>query len=121
MSYNFFVSFCCFALFLVHGNAALCQTRFEVGRKIFQQSCINCHAADGKNSLGSPFKGLKGNALNHSDEWLAKWTENPMKLIAEKNKEAIAAYNRGNKLSHPAFPFKKVEMESLILYLKTLK
>ena len=100
-------------LFTIKANS---QKQVEDGRKIFARNCTNCHVESKPDVVP-----LNSRAIKHTNAWFSKWISNLMKLIAEKDKEAVSVYNEYNKVPHPAFMFKKQEMESLIVYWKTQK
>lgn len=102
----------------VAGNAIAADV--EVGKKIYDQSCVYCHKSDYDEKFGP---GLAGIMERRKVEWVDQFLLDPAKMI--KSDEYAQSLKEGNtyNLTMPALPEMKdpAKRQAVIEYLKTLE
>lgn len=101
----------------------------SMGENLFRTRCTACHTI-GLNSMRTTGVGKNidvdhlstGPDLLHivqrrDPEWLARWIENPGKMLAEKDTIALELYKNWDEVLMPNLRLNKVEIDALIQYL----
>jgi mono/diheme cytochrome c family protein len=107
-----------FVAFSIFGQVVLAQEEADVaaGEKLFKNNCAQCHAVDEKVVVGPGMKGIED---RRDYDWLKKWINNPMGVIASGDKYAVELYEKYNKTQMTAFPsFGDVEIKNILAYIK---
>ena len=87
-----------FAVLLLSNNSAKAAPD---GKALFMSNCAACH---------NPLKDATGPALKNMDksfpnkEWGYKWVHNSQSLVLAGDKDAVAIFNKFNKIAMTAFP-----------------
>ncbi|SIT79951.1 c-type cytochrome [Pontibacter indicus] len=83
---------------LMTGASAFAQDAVQ-GKKIFEGNCTACHSIDA-DVVGPALKDVHE---RRGDEWLHKFIKNSQELIASGDADAVAVYEKFNKMPMPAF------------------
>ena len=87
-----------------------------VGEDIYNKMCMPCHSLTEKVLVGP---GLQGVTDRRNAEWLTKWIHDSKALIDSGDKDAIAIFEKFNKMPMTAFPqLKDDEIAGLITFFK---
>ncbi|WP_018477917.1 c-type cytochrome [Pontibacter roseus] len=100
---------------LLMSAPALAQDAVE-GKKIFEGNCAACHSLDA-DVVGPALKNVHE---RRGDEWLLKFIKNSQALVESGDKDAVAVYEKFNKMPMPAFgsSLSDGEISSVIAYIK---
>ncbi len=89
------------------------------GKTLFQSNCASCH---------NPLKAATGPALQNIDksfpskEWGYKWIHNSQALVAAGDKDAVAIFEKYNKIAMTAFPqLSNEEIDAILTYVDEFK
>lgn len=85
------------------------------GEALFKANCTACHVV-GDDVVVGP--GLKNVHKKYTEEWLIKWIKNSQSLVKAGDAQAVAVYEKFNKVAMPAFSLSDDEVKSLIAYIK---
>ena len=89
------------------------------GQKIYNSVCVACHTLTGLRTVGPSFKGLWGKEEEMDDGRKIVVNEDYIKTsILEPNKDVVKSYTKGLM---PAQKLSETEIQSFILFLKTVK
>ncbi|PKV75464.1 cytochrome c oxidase cbb3-type subunit 3 [Pontibacter ramchanderi] len=83
---------------LMTGASAFAQDAVQ-GKKIFEGNCAACHSMDA-DVVGPALKNVHE---RRGDEWLHKFIKNSQELVASGDADAVAVYEKFNKMPMPAF------------------
>lgn len=100
---------------LLTGAAAFGQDAVQ-GKKIFEGNCAACHSMDA-DVVGPALKDVHE---RRGDEWLHKFISNSQELIQSGDADAVAVYEKFNKMPMPAFGSSLTEddISHVIAYIK---
>lgn len=100
---------------LLTGAAAFAQDAVQ-GKKIFEGNCAACHSLDA-DVVGPALKNVHE---RRGDEWLHKFISNSQELIESGDADAVAVYEKFNKMQMPAFGSSLTEddISHVIAYIK---
>lgn len=100
---------------LMTGTAAFAQDAVQ-GKKIFEGNCAACHSLDA-DVVGPALKNVHE---RRGDEWLHKFISNSQELIESGDADAVAVYEKFNKMPMPAFGSSLTEddINHVIAYIK---
>jgi len=84
------------------------------GAFMFRARCASCHRIGGGDDLGPDLAGV---TQRRDRLWLARWIQEPDKMIAEKDPTALALLAKYNNLRMPNLGLTEVESSVLIQYL----
>ena len=105
-------------LFITTINLSFAQS-VELGKGLFSSNCASCHY------LGSEDRKLIGPGLgehlfeNYSTEWLNSWIRNSSELIKSGDEQAIAVFEKYNKIPMSAYPyFSDEDLANLLAYIQ---
>lgn len=100
---------------LLTGAAAFAQDAVQ-GKKIFEGNCAACHSLDA-DVVGPALKNVHE---RRGDEWLHKFISNSQELIESGDADAVAVYEKFNKMPMPAFGSSLTEddISHVIAYIK---
>ncbi len=86
------------------------------GEEIYNKMCMPCHSLTDKALVGPGFQGVTD---RRSAEWLTKWIHDSKALIESGDKDAIAIFEKFNKMPMTAFPqITDEEITGLIAFFK---
>jgi nitrate reductase gamma subunit len=86
----------------------------SVGEDLYNKMCMSCHSLTDKALVGPGFQGV---GERRTEEWIIKWVHDPAALIASGDKDAIAIFEKFNKMPMPGFPqLKDDEIKELITF-----
>tara|TARA_R110002072_G_scaffold286113_1_gene451109 strand:+ start:34304 stop:35698 length:1395 start_codon:yes stop_codon:yes gene_type:complete len=71
------------------------------GEDLFKKNCAVCHRASTKDATGP---GLAGVSENRSADWIYKWVTASQDLIASGDADALAVFEKFNKIPMPPYP-----------------
>ncbi|WP_242928815.1 c-type cytochrome [Pontibacter vulgaris] len=102
-------------LLLTAGNPAQAQDAVA-GKKVFEGNCTACHSIDA--DVVGP--ALKDAHKRRGDEWLVKFISNSQALVQAGDKDAVALFEKFNKVPMPAFEgsLSKDDIANVIAYIK---
>ena len=83
---------------LLMGSTAQAQDAVA-GKAIFEGNCTACHSLDA-DVVGPALKDVH---KRRGDEWLTKFIKNSQELVQAGDKDAVAVYEKFNKVPMPAF------------------
>ncbi|WP_045224150.1 SCO family protein [Methyloterricola oryzae] len=101
-----------------HINAPILDPTKELpGEKLFYPRCSNCHSVSTAEAddIGP---GLAGITKKRDRNWLKRWLKEPDKLIAKKDKTALAIYKAYKQIPMPNFRLTDQQAEDLVQYLE---
>ncbi|GGF98947.1 c-type cytochrome [Pontibacter amylolyticus] len=100
---------------LLTGATAFAQDAVQ-GKKIFEGNCAACHSMDA-DVVGPALKDVHE---RRGDEWLHKFISNSQELIQSGDADAVAVYEKFNKMPMPAFGSSLTEddISHVIAYIK---
>ncbi|WP_299823150.1 c-type cytochrome [uncultured Pontibacter sp.] len=84
---------------LLMGSPAAQAQDAVAGKAIFDGNCAACHSMDA--DVVGP--ALKDAHKRRGDEWLTKFIKNSQELVQSGDKDAVALYEKYNKMAMPAF------------------
>ena len=96
--------------------SAFAQSAFE-GEKLFKEKCAACHTI-GKGKLVGP--DLAGVHDRRSQEWLEKFVKSPQSMIKSGDADAIAVFEKFNKIVMPDSAISKAQTRKVLGYIKTV-
>ncbi|MFN4147562.1 MAG: c-type cytochrome [Runella sp.] len=86
------------------------------GESLFNNNCKACHNVNAERSVGP---GLKGIEQRRDFNWILKWVQNPMGMIASGDEYAVKIYNEYAKAQMTAFPsFGEKEIKDILAYVE---
>ncbi|MDX5420036.1 MAG: c-type cytochrome, partial [Hymenobacteraceae bacterium] len=87
------------------------------GKAIFEGNCQACHSIDA-DVVGPALKDVH---KRRGDEWLVKFIKNSQELVKAGDKDAIAVFEKFNKVPMPAFggSLSDEDVANVIAYIKT--
>ena len=88
-------------------------SKAQDGEKLFKSYCASCHYAN-EGVLVGP--GLKGVTEKYEMSWILKWVKNSQELIKAGDADAIAVYEKFNKVIMPAQPVTDEEIKAIFTY-----
>ena len=88
-------------------------SKAQDGEKLFKSYCASCHYAN-EGVLVGP--GLKGVTEKYEMSWILKWVKNSQELIKAGDADAIAVYEKFNKVIMPAQPVTDEEIKAIFPY-----
>lgn len=103
-----------------HSNAPILDpTQESAGEKLFYPRCSNCHSVSTAEAddIGP---GLAGITRKRDRAWLKRWIKEPDKLLARKDKTALAIYKAYKNISMPNFRLTDQQAEDLVQYLESI-
>ena len=100
----------------------------SMGENLFRTRCIACHTigaetrvvGGGESIEKSQRPGPDLHGVTHRREraWLARWLENPARMLAERDPVVMKLYAQYNDIIMPNFHFNKIEIDALIAYME---
>ncbi|MDF1754904.1 MAG: cytochrome c [Verrucomicrobiales bacterium] len=91
----------------------------KAGEKLYQMfGCAACHTTDGSRNHGPTFQGLSGSVRKFGDDEITADSDYLRESIREPNAKHVPEYPVGMM---PAYPLSEVQIDSLVLYIQTLK
>ncbi len=105
---------------LVIGLMSLPQVTFaalsvENGKTIYQQKCIACHTIGGGNLVGPDLKGINA---KRDKKWLARWIQEPDKMLAEGDSLALQLQQEYNNFPMPNFGLSNADANNVLAYIQ---
>jgi mono/diheme cytochrome c family protein len=97
------------ALFVFSSNLSSAQD----GEKLFKSYCASCHYT-GDNVLVGP--GMKGVTEKYEMSWILEWVKGSQALIKSGDAQAIAVYEKFNKVIMPNQPVNEEEIKAIFAY-----
>lgn len=97
------------ALFVFSSNLSSAQD----GEKLFKSYCASCHYT-GDNVLVGP--GMKGVTEKYEMSWILEWVKGSQALIKSGDAQAIAVYEKFNKVIMPNQPVNDEEIKAIFAY-----
>ncbi|MFT2008066.1 c-type cytochrome [Pontibacter sp. 13R65] len=100
---------------LLTGNPAEAQDAVA-GKKIFEGNCAACHSLDA-DVIGPALKDVH---KRRGDDWLVKFISNSQELVKAGDADAVAVYEKFNKVPMPAFSgsLSEEDITNVIAYIK---
>ena len=87
------------------------------GQEIFKTNCTTCHQlAEAEKVTVGP--GLKGVTERRTKEWIKSFVKNSQEFIKSGDKDAVAVFEKFNKIPMTSFDLKDDEFEALFAYLQ---
>jgi mono/diheme cytochrome c family protein len=86
----------------------------EDGEALFKQKCVSCHTIGGGALIGPDLLGV---TKNRDQDWLARFIEEPDKMIAEGDPIVSQLLKEYNNLPMPNLGLTKEEVNSILAYL----
>lgn len=97
------------ALFVFSANFSKAQD----GEKLFKSYCASCHYT-GENVLVGP--GMKGVTEKYEMSWILEWVKNSQALVKSGDAQAVAVYEKFNKVVMPNQPVNDEEIKAIFAY-----
>lgn len=95
------------------------EANVEAGAKLYERfGCIACHSADGSRNHGPSFLGLADSVRRFGDVEVKADTEYLRESIRDPNAKQVPEYPVGMM---PAYPLNDKQIDSLVLYIQSLK
>ncbi|MEJ8804476.1 c-type cytochrome [Pontibacter sp. H249] len=101
---------------LLAGTPAVQAQDAVAGKAVFEGNCTVCHSMDA--DIVGP--ALKDVHKRRGDEWLAKFIKNSQELVQAGDKDAVAVFEKFNKMPMPAFSssLSDDDVANVIAYIK---
>ncbi|GMR07259.1 MAG: hypothetical protein BMS9Abin26_0261 [Gammaproteobacteria bacterium] len=87
----------------------------EPGERIFQSTCSGCHSIGGGSIVGPDLAGVHD---RRSQAWLEKFVKSSQSVIAGGDPDAIAVYEKFNKIPMPDSPITAGQIKEVLAYIK---
>ncbi|GMT40397.1 MAG: hypothetical protein IEMM0001_1132 [bacterium] len=100
-----------FTIVLFMGPVAEAQT----GEQAFQSVCAACHSIGGGRIVGPDLAGVTD---RRSQAWLEKFVKSSQSMIASGDPDAIAIYEKFNKITMPAGLIPDEQIKEVLVYIK---
>jgi len=122
MKFLFYIALACFTLSCSEtkridkekDNEISNTQSYEQGEKLYKANCAACHSIN--TTMVGPKLGCIGK--KYSKEWLYLWIRDSQKLIESGDADAVAVFEKFNKIQEPAFPsLSDKDIDNLIYYL----
>jgi mono/diheme cytochrome c family protein len=83
------------------------------GKELFNANCASCHKLD----AASTGPALRGVADKHDRQWIYKWVHNSSEMIKSGDADAVALFNKYNKVVMTAFPqLSEGDIDNILAY-----
>lgn len=97
-------------------NIAIAAPPVEEGRLIFSSRCASCHNVN-KTIVGPALAGVTD---RRDHDWIIKFVQSPLAMIQSGNKDAVAVYEKFNKIPMPDHKdLSAAQIESVLEFIKT--
>ena len=103
------------ALFLFFASFSLGAQEADVqaGKKLFNANCAACHKLN-KKAVGPALKGV---SAKYDREWLYSWIKNSAAMIKDGDPQAVAVWEKYNKVAMNAFPLlSNTDIDNILAY-----
>jgi len=87
----------------------------QAGEQAFQGACAACHSIGGGRVVGPDLAGVHD---RRSQEWLEKFVKSSQSMIESGDPDAIAIYEKFNKISMPADLISDEQIKEVLAYIK---
>jgi len=87
----------------------------QTGEQAFQSVCAACHSIGGGRVVGPDLAGVND---RRSQAWLEKFVKSSQSMIASGDPDAIAIYEKFNKISMPADLLSDEQIKEVLAYIK---
>ncbi|WP_460942246.1 c-type cytochrome [Spirosoma daeguense] len=88
----------------------------EKGKKLFTESCAQCHSVTDEKVVGPGLKGIQDRAPK--GDWLHKWIKNSSALIASGDPYANQVFNANGKIQMSSFPnLSDADIDGILAYI----
>ena len=84
------------------------------GKKIFTGNCQVCHSIGAGDVVGPDLAGV---TERRDAEWIRSFITNSQKMVAAGDEQAVAVFNKYNKVPMPPHNFSDEELNHLISYM----
>jgi mono/diheme cytochrome c family protein len=88
----------------------------EPGEQVFLNTCVGCHTIGGGKLVGPDLAGVHD---RRSQEWLEKFVKSSQSLVKSGDAEAIAVFEKFNKIPMPDSPISDGQIKAVLGYIKT--
>jgi mono/diheme cytochrome c family protein len=102
-----------------YANAPTRLRTMSSGESLFRSRCASCHAIGGSRAVGSGSAKLLGPDLQgvlqrRQVAWVGRWIQEPDKMLAEKDPQAVALFAQYNQVLMPNMRLNKLEVDALL-------
>ncbi|TPE45902.1 c-type cytochrome [Pontibacter mangrovi] len=103
------------AMLLVGVAGAQAQDAVE-GKKVFEANCTVCHSIE-SDVVGPALKNVHE---RRDEEWIIKFVQNSQELVQSGDKDAVAVFEKFNKVPMPSFggSLAEADIKNVIAYIK---
>ena len=95
--------------------------QFTRGEELFRTRCASCHtfgvAAGSPASVRAIGPDLAGVARSRPRAWLARWLKEPDVMLAEKDPQAVALFQKYNRVTMPNFQLTAADVTELLSFM----
>jgi len=88
----------------------------DTGQKIFQSSCAACHTIGGGRLVGPDLAGVH---KKRTQKWLEKFIKSSQSMVKGGDADAIAVFEKYNKIAMPDFALPGGQMKAVLGYIKS--
>jgi len=97
------------------GPAQNSRATTESGERIFQTTCSGCHSIGGGRVVGPDLAGVHD---RRTQAWLENFVKSSQSVIAGGDPDAIAVYEKFNKIPMPDSPITEGQIKEVLAYIK---
>jgi mono/diheme cytochrome c family protein len=87
------------------------------GEVLFGQKCVACHTIGGGDLVGPDLAGV---TTRRDQAWLARWIQEPDKMLAEGDATASQLFQQYNQVPMPNLALSDAEVAALVAYLQSV-
>lgn len=101
-----------------YANAPTRLRTMTSGESLFRSRCASCHSMRGDKTNASQIgPDLRGVLRRRSVEWVGRWIQEPDRMLAEKDPQAMALFAQYKQVLMPNMKLNRIEIDALLDYL----
>jgi cytochrome oxidase Cu insertion factor (SCO1/SenC/PrrC family) len=98
-----------------YANAPTRLRTMTTGESLFRSRCSTCHTIRGEKQTASQLgPDLQGLFQRRQVAWVGRWIQEPDKMLAEKDPQALALFAQYNKVLMPNMQLNRAEIDHLL-------